>query len=689
MEKFSVADALRMLNDDELFSVDSHDDEIVDNDDENRVLFIEDEVDFNDNESGTLFMNNDSSCEKRTEALSSDESKSHIIDINSNVITYSEHRDNSTSQIPREAETSFCGNEEPSRGRKRTKNEERWKQTIRKRRRQSGLEYTSIKGKQMRSRELKTKKDCIGNCRFRCARVFSTTDRESIFKYFWSLNDSEKNVFYANTTDKDLKERVRTKNDQSRRKCSYRFYFRKGTERIRICKTFYLTTLDISQRRVQYFYEKSNQSSPLLDVRGKHSRSTVSSETYDLVKRHIESFPRVESHYCRASSSKEYLEKGLSLTKMYKMYVEWCGGIGNTPARKNTYRKVFTSEYNIGFFIPKKDKCDICAEFEMATKSRQEVPHILITKHDCHKDDRKFTKSERDSDRANEDKIVVCFDMQNVIMCPRSNVSNFFYKRKLNVYNLTAHCSKDKTCYNVVWNEAMFGRGSNEIASALTLVLERVVEKFPSAESLILWSDSCVPQNKNSIMCFALKKFLASHPNLKNIIQKFGTPGHSAIQEVDNIHSHIEKRLKVSDLYSPLSFVRVLKSVRPTYMEVIQMKQDNVFDFQSVSNTLQFKDVPFSKLKCLKISQNLPFHVNFLMSFDESCSFQDVSILRNTRSKNMERSLPSVTLLNKPVVLSADKLRDLESMLKFLPPDDVVFFENLCKIGRCRPADSM
>ena len=117
----------------------------------------------------------------------------------------------------------------------------------------------------------------------------------------------------------------------------------------------------------------------------------------------------------------------------------------------------------------------------------------------------------------------------------------------------------------------MFGRGSNEIASALTLVLEKVVEKFP--ESLTLWSDSCVPQNRNSIMCFALKKFLASNPNLKNIIKKFGTPGHSAIQEVDNSHSHIEKSLKVFDIYSPHSFVRVLKSVRPTFMVVIQMKQ--------------------------------------------------------------------------------------------------------------------
>ena len=158
---------------------------------------------------------------------------------------------------------------------------------------------------------------------------------------------------------------------------------------------------------------------------------------------------------------------------------------------------------------------------------------------------------------------------------------------------------------------------------------------------------------------------------------------------MDNIHSHTEKRLKVSEIYSPLSFVRVLKSVRPTFMVVIQMKQYNVFDFQSVSNTLQFIEVPFSKLKCLQISQNLPFHANFLLSFDESCSFQEVSILRYTRSNYIEGSLSSVTLLNKPVVMSADKLRDLESMLKFLPPDDVVFFENLCKIGRCRPANSM
>ena len=75
----------------------------------------------------------------------------------------------------------------------------------------------------------------------------------------------------------------------------------------------------------------------------------------------------------------------------------------------------------------------------------------------------------------------------------------------------------------------MFGRGSNEIASPLILVLEKVVDRFPSVESMILWSDSSVPQNRNLIIYFALKKFLASHPNLKNVIHKFGTSGHSAM----------------------------------------------------------------------------------------------------------------------------------------------------------------
>jgi hypothetical protein len=65
---------------------------------------------------------------------------------------------------------------------------------------------------------------------------------------------------------------------------------------------------------------------------------------------------------------------------------------------------------------------------------------------------------------------------------------------------------------------------------------------------LIDVSYSCVPQNRNSIMTFALKYFLDKSTTLQQIEQKFCQPGHSSIQEVDNIHSFkiADKALAIS-----------------------------------------------------------------------------------------------------------------------------------------------
>jgi hypothetical protein len=55
-------------------------------------------------------------------------------------------------------------------------------------------------------------------------------------------------------------------------------------------------------------------------------------------------------------------------------------------------------------------------------------------------------------------------------------------------------------------------------------------------------------------MVTALKILLHKHPNLKEIEHKSCCPEHSSIQEVDNIHSSIEKALKVCEVYSPPGF---------------------------------------------------------------------------------------------------------------------------------------
>ena len=67
--------------------------------------------------------------------------------------------------------------------------------------------------------------------------------------------------------------------------------------------------------------------------------------------------------------------------------------------------------------------------------------------------------------------MVICFDLQNVYSLPKAEVSNFFYRRKLNVYNMTAHTSTDKQGYGALWTEGQSGRSANDIASLVVEIL--------------------------------------------------------------------------------------------------------------------------------------------------------------------------------------------------------------------------
>lgn len=684
MEKFSLAAAIRMLDSDSLdpetFECDNLFDTNVNTDylDDSSYAIRENHlsVETNDSEIGQLPLldpiNEDilntsiESEELESETLSKDSADEHNESEQSTLNDLVDENNN----IPLSAKA--------TRSRKRKKNEAEWKQNVRKRRRQSGMEYISSRGQSRRARELKTTKDCRGNCRFKCSQHFTQDRREEIFREFWSLTDDEKNVFYGNTVDRSVKEK--TLKEKSRRNFSYKYHFRQGLDRVRVCKEFYLTTLDISQRRVQYFYDKlANAQQGINDNRGRHPKRRTSDESREYIRQHIQSFNRIPSHYCRQSSEKEYLEHGLSVAKMYDMYCDKCKADNVKSEAIHTYRKIFMTEFNISFFKPKKDLCDLCEEHEIAKTIAGEVPPILTTKYDGHIKDKVSTKSERDNDRKSK-QVVICFDLENVIACPRSNVSSFFYKRKLNVYNMTGHCSKDSTVYSVVWSEATAGRGSNEMATAVMMIVKRVSEQYPDIEEIVLWSDSCVPQNKNSIMCTAIKSFLSGNSNVRSIIQKFGTPGHSAVQEIDNAHSHIEKRLKVAAVYSPLSLMRILKTVRMK-MEIMQLV--HVSDYQKASKSLNFKDIPFSKIKSLKCEKECPLLAKFKLSF-ESEEYIEVSLSsKSTRSKQ-ETRFPTIRQVTKVPELSVDKLNDIESMLKFMPSDDVMYLENLCKIGRCR-----
>ena len=134
--------------------------------------------------------------------------------------------------------------------------------------------------------------------------------------------------------------------------------------------------------------------------------------------------------------------------------------------------------------------------------------------------------------------------MAILLLLPKANIKSFWFNRKLSVYNLTVHYSigqtKGRIC--VIWYEGLRGRSGNDLASALITALNYVADHNPAMTNITLWSDACISQNKNSAMSLALINFLEAHIQVEQVIQKFGTPGHSPVQEVDSIHSVIERK---------------------------------------------------------------------------------------------------------------------------------------------------
>lgn len=109
----------------------------------------------------------------------------------------------------------------------------------------------------------------------------------------------------------------------SRRSKSNKYFLTLNNQKILVCKTFFQNTLDISERTVRTAMLKITSTGTVeLDKRGgRQSQNVINLDQRKnkLADGHINHFPFVESHYCRASSSKNYLHHELSFPRMYKM----------------------------------------------------------------------------------------------------------------------------------------------------------------------------------------------------------------------------------------------------------------------------------------------------------------------------------------------------------------------------------
>lgn len=97
-------------------------------------------------------------------------------------------------------------------------------------------------------------------------------------------------------------------------------------ESVQICCQMFMDTLGISYTWIKTANKKKKlgEGFVLPDGREKKvcQRDPVKTAMLDGVRKHIESFPAVDSHYVRKNTTRKYLDGELNVARMHQLYME-------------------------------------------------------------------------------------------------------------------------------------------------------------------------------------------------------------------------------------------------------------------------------------------------------------------------------------------------------------------------------
>ena len=413
-------------------------------------------------------------------------------------------------------------------------------------------------------------------------------------------------------------------------------------ERVKVCKTFFLNTLGISDKMISTAHK--NQTAIGIcadDQRGKHGNrpNKIAHERLNNVRQHISSFQVVESHYCRKDSDRLYLQPGLSLSKMYLLYKEKCILDDISPVTSCKYRDIFKNDFNLSFFRPKKDRCDLCCKYKNSSADQKQILEQELVRHQQNKN-LSMAQKEQDKFMAKSNPAgstcVCCFDLEQILMTPHGFQSCLFYKRRLSSFNFTIYdmASSDGSCY--LWNECIAKRGACEIASCIFKFIMSKAEQ--GMTDFIFYSDNCVAQNKNrfyvTMLWYCLHKF-----NLKSIVHRYLEKGHTQ-NEGDTIHASIENASRNIQIYTTDQWATLIRTAcHKNPYTVHQMTLRDFLDFKKLSGQIRNFDlntenekVYWNAIKVLKIHSSSPDY--FQYKTDHDGPDFTVNLFHRSRSSN-------------------------------------------------------
>lgn len=249
---------------------------------------------------------------------------------------------------------------------------------------------------------------------------FTEEQRQTIFDNFWNASWEEKETFVLGTALVTEVKR-KTTEENTRRSKTYNYHLRyKDSLPIQVCKKMYLDTLCLKEWMVLNWVKKSEHGIPqqkqLISIEEPDtnnesptqqrsvqsiSRRLSYANKLDYLKNWFDSLPKLPSHYCRKRTERIYFEGPFKdVQAIYNLYTEKCISDKLAPFSKALFVK-YKKENKFSIFKPRKDKCDMCASYEVG-----QVSENKMAVHIAHKD-RARAEKEFDKQLSKENKYKV------------------------------------------------------------------------------------------------------------------------------------------------------------------------------------------------------------------------------------------------------------------------------------------
>lgn len=422
----------------------------------------------------------------------------------------------------------------------------------------------------------------------------------------------------------------------------------------------------------------------LEDRRGKHNNrpTKITENVWTLVEEHWTQIPHKEAHYSRAKTNRKYFENpNLNVVKIYTAFKQYFYEKTGKPLKMgyNAYHKYFRVNSEYSFRQPRTDTCDYCAECEIKLKTNPDSASKL--EYMYHKKrveaynglKRGFLAKASNADSS---LLLLEFDYAQNLPLPRLNITAQFYKRLLWLYTFNVHCHNDGSSSFFCFLESESKKDPNSVCSFLYHVIHQKLEKMPHIKKVVLLSDSCGGQNKNSTMVM-FGGWLSRAFNVE-VEHLFPVRGHSFSQCDRNFGKYGILLKQVESIETVDEYINIMRDSRKNPEPFhAAMSGDLIKDWATALQPM-FLRSPVAKGYKFSIQKYVKLHYkngNVSGSNTYTSSFQPFTFF-NKKAKFLDYSHLNLNDVVRPGV-KVQKRSDVLSLMKYLKPENIKWYEDI------------